>query len=149
MSISAEDNNIKIWNAENLYCILNILNVNITGLILSSCFFNYINEIYIIKSNRNWENNNVEFVKVYNLKGNKIKEINNSNNNTFFIDCYYDKKLSKNYNITGNEGFSTSFEYEENKLYKKYCGYGKLFNRSIIICDKEEIIKLMNQMMKV
>ena len=27
-------------------------------------------------------------------------------------------------------------------MYKKYCGYGKLFNRSIIIYDKEEIIKL-------
>ena len=142
MSISAEDNNIKIWNAFNLSCLLSIINANNTGLILSSCFLNYNDEIYIITSNRNWENNNIEFIKVYDLKGNKIKEINNSNNNTFFIDNYYDKNLSKNYIITGNEGFSASFDYEENKLYKKYCGYGKLFNRSIIIYDKEEIIKL-------
>ena len=141
MSISAEDNNIKIWNVCNFNCLISIENINKAGLILSSCFLNDNNQIYIITSNRHF-GKNIENIKVYDLKRNKIKEIKDSNHNTFFIDIYYDKKLSKNFIITGNDSYSISYEYHKNKVYKKYCGQGKFFNRSLIVSDKEEIIKL-------
>ena len=55
------------------------------------------NEIYMLLSNMNNNSKNVEKIKVYNLNGRKIKEIEDSNDNIFFLDTYYDKKLSKNY----------------------------------------------------
>jgi hypothetical protein len=36
-------------------------------------------------------------IKMLDCKGNKMKEINNLNDGAFFIDSYYESKLSKNY----------------------------------------------------
>ena len=58
------------------------------------------NSNYIITSNSNTFNN--ENMKIFDFNGNKIKEINNSNDLTIFIDSYYNNKLSKNYILTGN-----------------------------------------------
>ena len=63
----------------------------------SACFLNNKNQIYIITTNFNLNINNSESIKVYNLEGTKIKEINDSKNGAFFIDVYYDKKFSKNF----------------------------------------------------
>ena len=38
MTISLEDNNIRIWNLINWECILNIKNINKTGYLYSACF---------------------------------------------------------------------------------------------------------------
>ena len=141
MSISAEDNNLKIWNFQNFNCLLNILNVNKIGLLLSACFFNNNNNIYIITSNRNWDKNG-EPIKVYDLGGNIIKELKNYNFNTFIIDTYYDEKLSKNYIITGNEGFYFSYDYDKNEKYFYYYDTINYYNRSMVINNKEEIVKL-------
>ena len=143
MSLSALDNNIKIWNSYNFICLLNIKKVNKGGTLLSACFLNENNEIYILTSNRNF-NTNIEYIKAYDLNGNKIKEINNSNNNTFFIDNYFDKKMSNNYIITGNEGYSISYDYNNNQIYHKYNDLNRFysFSRSLIVNDNDEIIKL-------
>ena len=88
------------------------------GYLYSACFINYNNNNYIIVSNTNYCF--PEPIKVYDFKGNKIKEINDSCDDTFYIDNFYDKKTSKNYIITGNEGFIKSYDYNENKLFYKY-----------------------------
>ena len=58
-------------------------------------------------------------IKIFDLKGKKIKgikEINDSNNKTVYIKSYYD--LEKYiYYITGNNGCIKSYNYSENKLY--------------------------------
>ena len=61
-----------------------------------------------------------ESIKVYDLNGNKIKELNDSKVSTNFIDCFYDKKLSKNFLIRGKYGNLNSYDYKENKIYKDY-----------------------------
>ena len=61
-----------------------------------------------------------ENIKVYDFKGNKSKEIIDSNH-IFFIDTYYDKDLSKIYIITSNEDCIKSYDYHKNELYYKYC----------------------------
>ena len=118
MSISRSDNNVKIWNLTNYTCILDLTNVNNAGILNSACFLNFKDNNYIITSNRNWAN--PEWVKVYNLKGEKISQIKDSNKNTFFIDLFYDKD-NKIYIITGNEGNVISYNYNENEIYKIYC----------------------------
>ena len=73
------------------------------GILLSACFLEDNNKIYIITSNRN-EDGNTEYIKIFDLSGQKIKEMNNSNEEIYIIDIFYDNILSKNYIINGNYG---------------------------------------------
>ena len=50
----------------------------------------------------------------------EIKEINISNDETYFVDIYYDKELFKNYIIAGNEGYIKPYDYTNNKINHKY-----------------------------
>ena len=122
---------------------VNIKNINYSGVLDSACFLNDNNQIYILtsKSIRN-KREKLEQIKIYDLKGNKIKEINNSNYKTFFIDNYYDRKLAKNFIITGNLGYSMSFDFKEDKIYHKYYDDDNEGHFSVVVESKEEIVKL-------
>lgn len=85
MSLSY-DNNIKIWDIIKMECLINLKNINDNGGILSGCFLIENNNKYIITSNLY----NFEPIKIFNFDGIKLKEINNSKENTFFVDIYYD-----------------------------------------------------------
>ena len=84
------DSTIKVFNVNNWECILNLENIYNSGEILSACFLNKDNEILIMTSNRQIGLSS-EAIKSFNLKGEKIKELKNSDEMTFFIDNYYDK----------------------------------------------------------
>ena len=118
ISISSIDNNIKLWNINNLEIIYNFEYINNEGDLFSACFINDNNQINIISSNCHLFN--TEPIKVFNQKGKKVKELDDSNNNTFFIDIYYDKINIEIYIITGNYGYAQSYNYTKNKIYKKY-----------------------------
>ena len=141
LSISNEDNNIKVWNINIWQCILNIPKVNYNGHLYSACFMKEKFKNYILSSNYN-EIETSENIKIYDFNGNKIKEINNSNEITFLIDIYYEEKLDKNYIITGNLNYIKSYDYNKNKLYRKYFDNGKGYHFSIIIYKNDEITKL-------
>ena len=146
ISISCEDNNIKLWNVKSWECLVNIKNINSDGDLDSACFLRNDDEIYIITSNDKAKNENHlnESIKVFDINGNKIKEINDSNENVYFIDTYYDKKLSKSYIISGNFCFIKSFDFNLNEIYHIYCDEGNYIHRSIIINTSEEnVIKLL------
>ena len=49
-----------------------------------------------------------------------LKEINDFKEITKFKDIYYDIELNKTYIITGNEGFSKSYDLKTNKIYNIY-----------------------------
>ena len=140
ITISGEDNNIKLWNINSFDCLLDIKNINKNGFLDSACFLTDNNKNYIISSNVNYTT--CEAIKVFDFKGNKIKEIANSNDTTIFIDSYYDKKTSKNYIITGNYGYAKSYDFNKNKLYHKYSDNNNKSHDSIIINATDEIIKL-------
>ena len=140
LSLSKEDNNIKIWNIKNSEFILNIKKVNEEGWLYSSCFLLDNNNIYILSSNWNFQNS--EYIKVFDLKGNKVKIINQSNNATFFIDILYDNKTSKNYIITSNIGCIKSYAYKENKIYHNYTDNDFNDHSNIIIYYKNEDLQL-------
>ena len=97
------DNNIKYWNFINFECLVDIKNINENGFMNSSCLLIENNKYYfflVIPILLNCEQ-----IKIYNLKGNKIKEINDSNNSTNFIDIFYDNNINKNFVIIGNDDF--------------------------------------------
>ena len=125
----------------NLECIQNFTNINNAGRLLSSCFLKDNNKIYIITSNSNRDGNS-EYIKIFDLNGQKLKEINNSNERTYFIDIYYDNIISKNYIITGNYGYAKSYDYTNNQVYHKYNDNNKCSHHSIIIKNNKNIIEL-------
>ena len=71
-----------------------------------------------------------------------VKEINDSNDYTYFIDKYYDIKTSKNYIITSNFGNVKSYDFNKSKRYHKYYDKNKNRHFSIAIDSNENIIKL-------
>ena len=141
MSISYEDNNLKIWDITGDFkCILDLKNVNQNGKLYSACFLYDNNNNYIVTSNLNYRKS--ESIKIFDFNGNKIKEINDSNYDTFFIDTYYDNILSTNYIITGNPEYVKSYNYNKNKIYNKYYDNNNSYHVSVIIKKNEEKIKL-------
>ena len=150
ISISFEDNTIKLWNIVNFHCLLTLNNINKKGHIHSACFLNYKKQIYILTSNFIIFGN-PEFIKVYDLVGNKIKEIKDSNCQTIFIDTYYDSELSKNFIITGNlEENIKAFDFENNdKIYNEYKCYFTYSCQSIIIDNNKGTINLIGSLNKV
>ena len=120
MSISGEDNNIKVWNLYNWEQVLDITKANYVGFLYSGCFLrNEDNNIYIVSSNRN-KLGNCESIKVFDFNGYITKEINNSKEQTYFIDAYYDDIFLKVYIVTGNVGFVKSYDYNKGDVYHKY-----------------------------
>ena len=138
MSISSSDFNLKLWNIKNYECLLNIKTINVKGHLLLGCFLNDNNNTYIISYNSMTPYN--ELIRVFDLNGNKIKDIKNYF--TFCIDTYYDKNLCKNYIITSNLGLVTSYDYISGEIYHKYLANDRSEHFSFIINDIEEIIKL-------
>ena len=141
LSISAYDNNVKLWNINNFECLLNIKNINKNGCLYSACILNENNNNYIITSHWNLLKD-CEKIKVFDFNGKKVKEINNSNDKIYFIDTYYDNKLSINYILTGNDDCIKSYNFNKNDIYKKYSAKDNSGHFSIIINDIEDEIKI-------
>ena len=142
LSISSEDNNIKIWNVKNFNCLVNIKNIYKNGLLSSACFLKQKDKIYFVTSNNEFsEDYENESLKIYDLNGNKIREINGSNERTFFVDNYYDENNNKNYIITGNNGYIKSYDFNNNELFQIYNDKDNSNHISIIIdnSDKDKI----------
>ena len=145
MSISAEDCRIKLWNLKNWECILYLKDIYQNGCLFSACFINDKNNNYIAASNCA---DSSGFIKIYNFKGEKIKEIDNYKDETYFIDTYYEQNKDKIYIITGNKGFVKSYDYYSNNLYHKYYDndLNKTHDSAIVNVNKEnnEIINLVD-----
>ena len=88
---------------------------------------------------------NCEPIKIYDLKGKKINEINNSNFTSFLIDSYFDENKSKMYIVTSNRGYSKSYDYNNNKPYHKYYDNGnESDHHCFVINNKDGILKLID-----
>ena len=142
LSVSAQDCNIKIWDINNWKYLLNIGKIYDEGFLYSACCLKDNNEIYIATSHNSRKCS--EYIKIYNLNGNKQKEIYESDDQTFFIDSFYDTKLSKNFIITGNFEYVKSFDYKNNRLYFEFCDKQncRSAHTSLIVDKKDGIIRL-------
>ena len=132
------NNNLKLWKIQNWECLLKIERFNLNGDLRSACFLNLNNQIYILTSNIFGK----EPIKVFNIKGIKIKEINNSKDEVSYIDIYYDNQSSKPYVLTGNIGFVKSYDYNNNKVYHTYNDNDHANHYSLRIKNENNLIKL-------
>ena len=141
MSISF-DHNIKLWDIDNLICLLDLKIPCIESSLFTACFLRSINSYYIINFNR-FSENEEETLKIYDLKGRKTKEISNikkSDEKIYFIDIFYDDH--KVFIIIGNNYNIKTFDYHHNKIYREY-NDNKFSNHcSIVISNNENKTKL-------
>ena len=138
-------NDIFIWNFNNLDCILYLEKVYENGLINSSSILNENNHFYLITSNGQGKKFSFP-LKVYDLNGNKIKEIINIKKNIFQMNIYYDKNLQKNFIIIIDWNLS-SYDYTNKKLYKKYqykkdIYKGHIYGNTVIINEEKKPVKI-------
>jgi len=150
MTISKKDNNIKIWNVTDQKKENEDIIAYEKNFLYSACFLQDMNEIKILTSNgKNLQayqtNEKFENMKLFNLKGKLIKEINDTNDCTYFVDIYYDKNSSKIFILTGNYNYVKSYIYETNEtvsLYHKYYECNNGIHPSVIVNTFEQKIKL-------
>jgi len=147
LSISSLESSIKIWNINNYECLLYMENINKIGMMFSACLFEDNNNIYFTSSNFIWNNIDnddidIEPIKIFDLNGNKINEIKDSKQSTYFMDTYYDSKSFKIYILSGNNGYITSYDYKKNEIYQKYTDNNNFSYTGLVINKKEEILIL-------
>ena len=144
---------INIWNANDWTQVLSLViktNELITDL-YSAILLNDNNNLYLVcgildkeKDYRFKESNDV--IKVFNLKGEEIKEIiENYNNSSYFIDSFYDIKLSKTFIITAGKGsYVKAYDFDSTKVYYRYDSfcYGIEKYCKVIILNNKENVKL-------
>ena len=124
--------NLKIWNVNTLECIFNFQE-NLLGNI-ESCFLNYQHQIYIIINE-----GTSELIHVFDLEGNKVKQINNISHFLKYIECYHDLKTNKNFIIICNLDNIILYDYNADEIYHKFeeqnCFAFSIFN-------SKEMVKL-------
>ena len=120
MSVSAIDNNLKLWNINNWECFLEIKNVNKIGALFSASFLLEKNDILILTSNYNFFKKK-EPIKIFNLNAENIFEIK-FEFSIIHIDCYYEKgnNFSKIYIIINAQNKIYSYDYSNKKIFNKY-----------------------------
>ena len=145
MSVSCEDNNIKLWDINKCECILNLINVNKNGHIFSACFLNNNFENYNYTDNYILSSNYGLFydsdpIKVFDFNGNKIKEINIQD--VYYINTYYDKEFCTIFIIIGNDECPYSYDFNKDKIYHKYYLDYNVIHRNVIVYEYDSIVKL-------
>ena len=139
LSVSKEINHIKIWDINNWNCIVDLKNIYSCGFIRSACIMNGDNSNYIIVSN----DDVFILIKIFDFNCLKINELPKSEDICYFIDSYYDIKKSNHYILSGNRLCVKSFDFKDNKLYRKYSEQNsKSGHYSIIINKKDDITNL-------
>ena len=117
LTVSDGIKNIKVWEIPNGNCILNLVKIYDDGYIFSACFL--IDEIcnisYVIAINYDYFP-----MKIYDLEGKNVRNINNHDDKSYMVDSYYHPELKQYFVIVGNENFIKSYHFTEATLYKKY-----------------------------
>ena len=140
LSISKDDDNIKLWNPANWECINNILGIYRSGVLTSACLFEENNQNYILTST----DANSNLIKIIDFDGKKIKFLNDSKDKTYYIDYYYDNNLYKPFVVTGNDRYIKSFDYNLNKVYHTYYdkNHDNFEHDRIIVYNSGDITKI-------
>ena len=136
-------NTLELWDFDSWSLIRIIFNINEYGILNSACFLNHEQNLYVLTSGANIG----EPIKIYDLDGDLINTVENSEFITFIIEYFYDIKNKKYYIITGNYGFSMSylFDINDTKKYKKYFdnNYNNNYYRySTIVNYFKDVLKL-------
>ncbi len=107
----------KIWDIETWECIFNLNKIYSKGNMYSICilFDQYQKETLLFTSSDS------DYVKIWGINGNLIKNINKTNNNeVYLVDTYYDNKEYKYYLITGEMKCVRTYDLNTHQLFRTY-----------------------------
>ena len=139
----SNDNNIKLWDIDNLECILNIKSKigddwkSVYDVNSSCCFLQDKNKAYIVMS-RDCD----EMIEIYDIKGNIIKKFGESKFQTK-ICSLYDNYLDKSYIISLKHKKLTSYDFNTGEIFRTYDKIEKFFKHILtyhsisFICEKD------------
>ena len=128
------NNNIKIWNNNNYECILDLKEMELNYVSVAQVsFMNYKQNIYIISSPFS-----KPICNIFDLSGNKIKEINFESNINYLI-TYNDDELSKVYIIISSSKMIQSYNYDEDKTYHSYLNIGRNYIYNLMVVNKDRL----------
>ena len=142
--VSSKSNSVKIWNFKT-WEFVHIFQRECYDLESRLiCFINNQSQILIfIFQSKGIHPNINNFKEIYDLEGKKIKEINTNDKGLInSIDSFYDEILSKNFILLGFDNYALSYDYNENKVFKKYEANSKSSFYKIFINKKKEIYEL-------
>ena len=138
LTISGEDNNIKLWDIETWECLINI-KANSFGIMFSSCFLydNINKEYYIVSSNCT----GINFIQIFDFKGNKIKDVPYHEVKDKDINSNHDGNYSFNDDNNDNE---ENIDNEHDNSNNSFDNDNDINNdeKSISIKSNEDIIKV-------
>ena len=137
LSISKEDNNIKIWNIHNFDCLLNL---KLENNIITACLLN-ANSTYFIIVNQH-EYYRPEGLLCFDFKGEIIKSIARDIFGLEFFDTFYDIIRRKNYIIVSFPDNIKSYDFNTNLIYKIYNSNFKERSLNFILENNEKIVKM-------
>ena len=156
MIISSSNNpefSVKIWDINTWSCIYNINKVYDKGNMLAVCilFDEYQKESYIFTSNDNG------CIKIYGMDQKFIKNMSKTENNeTYFLDTYYDERELKYFLIAGEMKCVKSYELSTHQLFRTYLDtnsyaehtsafvYKNLRNAELVECEFYGYIRIWN-----
>lgn len=129
---SSYDKNVKIWDIKDCSCKLTLNNVYLSHFIYSvSILFEENKNInYIITSCPN------DFMNIYDFSGKLLQKFGQMDENTYFIDTYYDNNQKKYYILNGNSTNVKSYNFKDGEIYQIYKGIPQSWHMSAIIYEK-------------
>lgn len=138
LAVSFKENRLSIWDLIKNERICNLKPINKSNSLVSACLLEDKNMNYIITPGTP-----SDYIKILTIKVEKVGTIkNNSNENTNFIESYYDNKLYKNFIITASEGHVKSYDFNERKIYYKYDDKSGSDHNSLIINKYDNVVRL-------
>ena len=131
---SSHDRNVKIWDISDFSCKLTIYGSHMSNHIysVSILFEENKNMNYVITSCPN------DFMKIYDFSGKLLQKFGQMDENTYFLDTYYDNKTKKYFILNGNSTDVKSYNFKDGEIYQIYKGLPLSWHMSVIIHEKNE-----------
>lgn len=144
ISVSYDSNCLKLWDIKYFQCLCYIQNINPDGFFFCANFLPEKNKdkefvnISILTTNCNFYGDS-QPIKKYDLSGNFIGKINNSDGlDILYLTHFSDFISKKEYLIAGTKRFIISFDIEKNEVYKTYDDQNASMHFNIIINEKNK-----------
>ena len=131
---SSYDRNVKVWNVKDFTSKVIIYNAHTSNYIYSACilFEENENRNYIITSCPS------DFMKIWDFSSKLVEKVGHMDENTYFVDTYYDSKNKKYYILNGNYADVKSYDFKSGEVYKRYKGTPQSWHMSAIVYESNE-----------
>ena len=135
---SSYDRTVKLWDyTQNSYdlCISNA-----HGGYYIYYYIYSVSVLFNIQEDKNYviTSSSNEKMKVWDFKGNYIRNFGQDSESTYFIDVYYNKMKKQYYIINANSVDVKSYEFDTGNLYHKYKGIPQTWHMSAVINETKQ-----------